>query len=180
MAIKGSHSTVSIVVQLFLVYVLVLVVFSLFYRKSFGKISSYSIGGDMKMLLQDNVMFDRQLTRESLRKNLQTDLERCEWTLEKLKDMFQFYAVADNSVWPYQVMLSMIGTLIIGNLTQTRLDTSKALGVAFAIFLLIDLPRRFLSFHKAAGVTNKALNAYTFYYRFLKGKNFDVKKFYNL
>ena len=132
------------------------------------------------MLLKDNVMYDRQLTRDSLRKNLKTDLDKCEWTLEKLKDMFQFYAVADNTVWPYQLMLSMIGTLVVGHLTQAHLTTSKALGVAFALFLLIDLPRRFLSFHKAAGLSNRAINAYTFYYRFLKGRNFDVKKFYDL
>lgn len=161
---------IHIVVQLFLVYILVLGVFSLFYRKSFGKIDSYSIGGDMAMLIKDNVIFDRQLTRESFRDKLQTDLDKCEWTLEKLKDMFQFYAVADNTVWPYQVILASLGTLVVGHITQTRLDTSKAFGLAFALFLLIDLPRRFLSFHKAAGVSNKALNAYTFYYRYMKGK----------
>lgn len=173
-----TYSSNRMVVHLFLLYVLVLMVFSVFFTKRFGKVTPYSIGGDLEMLLKDNVLFERKLTRESLSKNLTTDLQKCEWTLEKLKDMFQFYAVADNTVWPYQSMLALLGTLVIGNITQTHMTTSKAFGTAFALFLLIDLPRRFLSFHKVAGLSNKALNAYMFYYRCMKGKTCDDRKFY--
>lgn len=163
---------------MFIVYVMIVQYFATRWKCVDGPIKSYTLNGDLRMMAQDNVTFERKLTRDSIKSNLNTDTEKCEWALEKMREMFQFFNTADVSLWPYQLVLSFIGSSIICYQIDSKLDIRRIIGISFIVFVLIDLPRRFLSFHKNALVTNKALNIYTFYYKNMKGKNIDEKELY--
>ena len=179
---------------IFVIYVVVLIIFSKRWQQTTGPVTSYSLNGDLTMLAKDNVTFDRRLTRESCKRNLKTDVEKCEWALEKMKDMFQFFNVADVSLWPYQLVGSFLGAILVcyvsgandsscandsSGANDSNINLRRVLSVTFLLFVLIDLPRRFLGFHKNALLSNKALNIHTFYYKYMKGKNLCEDDIYN-
>lgn len=165
-------------ISIFILYIVVLCAFSMRWKSTTGSVCSYSLNGDMRMLAKDNVVFDRKLTREALRHSFGNDTEKCEWVLDKMKDMFQFFNVADVTLWPYQLVVSFLGSMLICYQLNEKIELRKVLTIAFLVFVLLDLPRRFLSFHKNALVSNKALNVYNFYYKHMKGKELDDDKIY--
>lgn len=167
------------IVALLVVYVVALVTFSQYWKKTEVANTSYTANGDMFMVARDNVTFDRELTRDTSKQEFKNDAEKCEWALEKMKDIFQFYAVADNTMWPYQIALSVIGACIVTLFLGRDLFTTKnVVGLSLIVFMILDLPRRFVSFHKSSLIVNKALNLHTFYYKHMRGKNCTTDKVY--
>ena len=160
-------------ISIFVLYIAVLTVFSARWKQSTGPIKSYTLNGDMRMLMKDNIVFDRKLNREFSNCNFKNDTEKCEWVLEKMKDMFQFFNVADVTLWPYQLVVSFLGSIMVCYQLNKTIDFRHVLSIMFLIFVIIDLPRRFLSFHKNALISNKALNIYNFYYKNMKGQDVD-------
>lgn len=151
-------------IVIFILYITVLIYFSSRWKAD----GMYSLNGDLRMLEKDNVLFDIKLKKELKSKALATDIEKCEWTLDKLKDMFQFFNVADVSLWPYQLVVSFLGSVLVCYQLSSELNFKNVLSVMFMIFVLIDLPRRFFGFHKNALISNKALNMYNYYYKNMK------------
>ena len=163
---------------MFIVYVMVVQYFATRWKCVEGPIRSYTLNGDLQMVAKDNVTFERKLTKDSIKSNLSGDTEKCEWALEKMREMFQFFNIADVTLWPYQLVLAFIGSVIVCYQIDTKPDIRRIIGISFIMFVLIDLPRRFLNFHKNTLVTNKALNIYTFYYKHMKGKDMKEKYMY--
>ena len=159
----------------FIIYFITLLIFSNHFKTH--EVRSYSLNGDLWSLAKDNHVFDNTLSRETANK-FKTDTEKCEWALEKLRDICQFFSIADNSLWPYQVILSLLASLAILYQLKIKINYDTLFPLCFFIFVIIDLPRRFLSFHKNAAIANKALNVYMFYYKNMKGKNVTEKDIY--
>jgi len=164
-------------VIIFIIYVVILFIFTKRWKDVSGKVGNYSLNSDIGMLLKDSVIFDKKLSRESANK-FGTDVEKCEWALEKMRDLFQFFNVADVSIWPYQIIVSLFSSVFIIHQLQVRASLSMVLSTAFMLFVMIDLPRKFFSFHKNALVSNKALNIYSFYFKNMKGKDITEKDVY--
>lgn len=161
-----------------LFYFVVLTIFSKYFENHRAT-GSYSINGDLWNLARDNYVFDQAMSRESANK-FNNDTEKCEWALEKLKDISQFYSVSDNSLWPYQVIISLLTSLMILKFLKAQIDYHNLFPLCFLMFVMIDLPRRFLSFHRNAAIANKALNVYFFYYKNMKGQSITKKDVYNI
>jgi hypothetical protein len=164
------------IVMFIVIYFVMLAIISKHFENH-AAMRSYSINGDLWSLARDNYLFDRNMSRESTNK-FSNDTEKCEWALEKLKDLFQFFSVADNSLWPYQVIISLVASLMILYQLKVKIEYTSLFPLAFFLFVFIDLPRRFLSFHRNAAIGNKALNIYSFYYRNLKGNTITDRNVY--
>jgi hypothetical protein len=162
---------------LFIVIYFVLLTILSKYFENHQAMKSYNLNGDLWQLGRDNYIFDKTMSRESTNK-FSNDTEKCEWALEKIKDLCQFFSVADNSLWPYQVIISLVSSLMILHQLKIKIEYHSLFPLAFFMFIIIDLPRRFLSFHRNAAIANKALNVYLFYYKNLKGKIITEKDVY--
>lgn len=159
-------------------YAALLTLLSSRFTSRFRGYSCYTMASDTKEISRSSVIFDREFTRETSRK-FTNDTEKCEWALEKLKDLFQFFLVADNTIWPYQVILAVLGALFMHNMFKTKATFQSMFSIVFFLFVFIDLPRRFLSFHRNAEISNKALDIFTFYYKNMKGKNTEESDILN-
>lgn len=156
------------VIALGIVYVAVLIFFSSRWKKVDSVDSLYTFNGDQRLFLDDQALFGRKYMRSI--KYLKTDLEKSEWTSEKLKDLFQMFMTADFSLWPYQIIVSFLAACIVTSHLNAEMNWTNLMTTSFIIFVLMDLPRRFLSFHRNALIANKAINLYTYYYKYLKSK----------
>jgi len=156
------------VLALGIIYVTVLIFFSLRWKRVDNINALYTFNGDQNLFMEDQALFNRKYMRSI--KYLKTDLEKSEWTSEKLKDLFQMFIAADFSLWPYQVVVSFISACIVASHLKTTMSWTNILTTSFIFFVLMDLPRRFLSFHRNALIANKAINLYTYYYKYLKSK----------
>ena len=155
-------------IALFLiVYIICLILFAKYFKRT--EHCSYSLHGDLHMFVQDSLIFNKNLRK--LSKPLKTNLEKCEWSLEKMKDMFQMFTLADVTIWPYQTFVSLLASIIILTHLNLPLEIPKILTTSFILFVLMDLPRRFLSFHRNALIANKGLNIYSYYFRELKNND---------
>lgn len=156
-----------------IIYVVCLIAFSNYWKKVnlTDEQRSYSFCGDLKMFEDDNKLFRKEIKNNKL--CFSTDLEKCEWSLEKMKDIFQLFSVADVTLWPYQLFVSFLASIIILLHLKMPLQLCTLLTTSFILFVLMDLPRRFLSFHRNALLSNKGLNIFNYYYKELKYKNLN-------
>jgi hypothetical protein len=153
-------------ISLGIIYVVVLIFFSSRWKRIDTTESPYTFNCDQRFFLEDQALFNKRYLRSIA--NLKTDLEKSEWTCEKLKDLFQMFISADVTLWPYQLAVSLLAGCIVMNHLRVKIVWTNIATTTFILFVLMDLPRRFLSFHRNALIANKAVNLYTYYYKYLK------------
>jgi hypothetical protein len=162
------------VLALGIIYIVVLTFFSMRW-KNVEKIDMlYTFNGDQNLFLEDKGIFHRKYMREI--RNLKTDLEKSEWTSERLKDLFQMFVAADVSLLPYQMAVSALSSCVVISHLNTKMTWVNLITCSFIFFVLMDLPRRFMAFHRNALIANKAINLHTYYYKYLKGRESVERK----